>query len=241
MSPSPMTPRVKYTVRRDDQHRYWTPTHDGEIQRPGYSELCAAMGVNRPNPFYTAQGREEGIALHLWLGFLVRGKTPASPPDLRIAGRVEGIKKFLRDSKFIISGGEEPLYDPTTGTCCTPDLWGFQGAWSWVKDAKRGGKLKSHALQTAAQKSALAANGFRAQKRSGLYLRDNGYRDIEHTAGVTDDANWRAIVAGYHVMTPEQRAVFAAEGYDPKFRVLTDDKRKWRIILNAHAARSYYL
>ena len=208
---------------------------------PGYSELCSAMGVTKPNRFYTEEGRAEGVALHEWLGFLVRGKVPAGAPDPRIAGRVKGIQKFVRNSGIKLVGGEEPRYDPETGVACTPDAWGYIGVWSYVIDAKRGAKLKIHRLQTVCQSIALRANGFRAQKRAALYLRDDDYRQDDHEDR-EDEARWRAIVAGYHAMTPQQRVAFSVEEFPLRnelFKTLTSAQR--RTIINAHAARSHYL
>ena len=226
-----------HPIRIDENHLYWS----GEKNVPGYSELCAAMGVTKPNPHFTAEGRAQGIALHEWLGFLIRGKEPKTLPDLRIAGRVLGIKKFIRNSGFKFVGGEEPMYDPATGVACTPDIYGHMGFFAWVIDAKRGAKQKSHKLQTACQAIVLRANGFRAQKRGGLYLKDETYRLEEHS-DPEDEVRWRAIAAGFHAMTPEQRAVFQLAEFplrDEVFKTLTYDQR--RAVINAHAARSFYI
>lgn len=180
-------------IRLDyETHTYYL----GDKIIPSYSGICADLGITKPNPFYTDAGREEGNALHRWLGFLARGKTPSEAPDPRIAGRVEGIRKFIEDTGFKIFGGEEPMYDPLLKYACTPDLYGYIGNWSWVIDAKRGAKLPSHRLQTVAQMIALGANGFRAQKRGCLYLKDGDYRLEEHT-DTKDRDKWRAIVAAY--------------------------------------------
>jgi hypothetical protein len=230
-----------HTVRIDSDHRYWVPDGASERRAPGYSELCNAMGVTRPNPFHTEDGRSQGVALHEWLGFLVRGKEPKTLPDLRIAGRVLGIKKFIRNSGIKLTGGEEPRYDPATGVACTPDLWGHIGHWAYVVDAKRGAKQKSHRLQTACQSIVLRANDFRTQKRAALYLKDNDYR-LEQHDDPEDETRWRAIAAGFHAMTPEQRAVFQVAEFplrDEVFKTLTDAQR--RAVINAHAARSWYI
>jgi hypothetical protein len=187
-----------YPVRLDDEHRYWVPGARTEERRPGFSEIALDLGISKPNPFYTDEGKEEGKALHLWLNFLARGKTPKAKPDPRIAGRVEGIKKFIKDTKFEILGGEVPLYDPINRSCCTPDMWGMIRAFLWVIDAKRGAKLKAHRLQTAAQSIALRANGVRVDKRGALYLRDEDYRLDEHV-GSQDERRWTQIVSTYHI------------------------------------------
>lgn len=188
-----------HPVRLDAEHRYLVPASStGEIQVPGYSEICKDLGIAKDNPFYTEAGREEGVALHKWLNFLVKGAVPKTAPDTRIAGRVEGINKFIKDTKFRIAGGERPLYDPVNRFACMPDVWGHMGNWSWVIDAKRGAKMKMHRLQTAAQSIALKANGFRAQKRGSLYLRDGDYHLEEHF-GVQDERRWMRIVETYHI------------------------------------------
>ncbi len=183
-----------------DQLRLDPETHTyylGERRIPSYSGIVADMGITKPNPFYTDSGREEGIGLHMWLHFLASGRVPMSEPDPRIAGRVEGIRKFLRDTKPVFVGAEEPQYHPS-GYATTPDLWCHIGNWAWIIDAKRGAKLPSHRLQTAAQSLALAHAGFRGQKRGALYLKDGDYRLDEHS-DAQDMPRWLCIVAAYHV------------------------------------------
>jgi len=189
---------VIHKVRLDDAHLYWVPGPRGEERRPGYSEICSDLGIVKPNPFYTPEGREEGVALHAWLGHLARGLTAKVAPDPRIAGRVAGIQKFLRDTGFRIMGGETPMYDPINRFACTPDLFGTMNKMLWVIDAKRGGKLPSHRLQTGAQFIALRSNGVRVQKRASLYLRDNDYRLEEHT-DTMDMARWGIFVSTHHL------------------------------------------
>lgn len=193
---------LKHSVRLDPEtHKYYVPVPDPkgpEKNVPGYSEICMDLGISKPNPFWTDSGREEGQALHLWLGHLARGLKSKNAPDPRIAGRVKGIEKFLADTKFKIAGGELPCYDPINRYACTPDLFGFIGKTAWIIDAKRGSKLASHKLQTAAQTIALRANGFRAQKRASLYLRENDYRLEEHTDPM-DLARWGIFVNCWHI------------------------------------------
>ena len=230
-----------HPVRLDENHRYWTPRRDGEIQVPGYSEICAAMGVTRANPFWTGEGRERGTAIHAWGSFHAQGKTATADPDERIRAKVEQVRRFLDETHFVLTGTEKPLYSPTQGYACTPDIWGRIGLFTWVVDFKSGAKSETHHLQTAAQSIALYENGFRAQKRGAAYIKDGTYRLVEHT-GRTDPDNWRAIVKAYHAMDAGQRIVFANEEFPLKhevFKTLTDAQR--RVIQNAHAARSYYL
>ena len=187
-----------HPVRIDADHRYWIPGPRGEERRPGYSELVKDLGIVKDNPYYTEDGRAEGVALHLWLGHLARGLAFKSEPDPRIAGRVEGIKKFLADTKFKIMGGEVPMYDPINRFACTPDLHGMMGKFLWVIDAKRGAKLPNHKLQTAAQFIALRSNGIRVQKRASLYLREGDYRLEEHTDSM-DMARFGIFVSAWHL------------------------------------------
>lgn len=187
-----------HKVRIDDEHRYFVPATRGEERRPGYSEICLDLGISKPNPFWTDEGREEGKALHLWLKFLASGKTSTTKPDPRIAGRVSGIQKFLRDTGFRIMGGETPLYDPINRFACTPDIWGILNKFLFVIDAKRGAKLPSHRLQTGAQYIALRSNGVRVQKRASLYLHEEDYRLEEHT-DTMDMARWGIFVSTYHL------------------------------------------
>lgn len=188
-----MTTGTKEAVRLDDQHRYFY----GEKRVPGFTEICQDLGIIKPNAFYTPQGREEGNALHTWLLFLAQGQEASEAPDDRIAGRVEGIRKFLRESSFKFVGGETIQYCAGLGYCCKPDLWGSIGGRTCVIEAKRRAAQKWHPLQTAAQRFALAVNEFSARQRFGLYLKDGDYRLIEHT-DTKDEKRWMSIVSAYH-------------------------------------------
>jgi len=227
---------MKHPIRIDAKHRYWIPGATKELQVPGFSELCTAMGVTKPNPFHTAEGRDRGISVHKWFHFLASGKVPKALPDERIRGKVEGIKKFLLDTRFMLHAAEEPQYDTENRTACTPDAWGHIGVWPWLIDVKSGGKTKTHALQTACQTLALRANGFQPQKRGALYLKNGGYKLIEHTDRLDLD-RWKDIAAGYHALDEAGREIFAATQ-----RLSDDSADKFdAATVRAFAARSHYL
>ena len=194
-------------IRLDENHLYWY----GSRRAPGFSEICKSMRVGEPDcadclsgvghyhngNFWTEEGRNQGTALHWWLLFLAQGKKSDKEPEPEIAGRVEGIRKFLRDEKLKLIDGEKPQYDPVLNFACTPDIWGWMNGGIWNLDGKRGGKLNIHKLQTAAQKIALKANGVPVSNRGSLYLSDGDYRVKEH-ADYLDEIRWRAIVSAYH-------------------------------------------
>ena len=179
-------------VECNENHVY---TVDGRIV-PGYSEVCADLGFPK-NPFWTEQGRAEGEALSKWLLFLAQGKEPRDPPDERIAGRVEGIKRFFKERRFVFVGGETPLYCQNLNVCCTPDIYGYIEEERVVIEAKRGAKMKRHRLQTACQALALSDNGFEVSRRCCLYLKNGGYTMDEHD-DEEDLECWRALVGAYH-------------------------------------------
>ena len=219
----------------DGNHIYWRP---GGIRVPGFSEICQALGVTRPNKFYTESGRERGTAVHAWASHIAQGKTTATAPDARIADRVDAFRTFLDWSGFKTAVTEVPMYDPASNYACTPDLFGHMGVWAWVLDLKTGAKQKTHALQSAAQKIALAANGYRAQKRGSVYLKSK--HKIDEHSDPQDEPRWRALVLAYHTLTPAEREIFAAEGFDLE-SFGREKKARFRIIANAHAARSFYI
>ena len=179
-------------LRCDSKHRYYL----GRTRKPGFTEICTAVGIIEPNRFYTDQGREEGISLSKWLLFLCQGAVPTRPPHPAIAARVEAIKSFIRDSQFRLVGGEVPQYDPKVDACCTPDIWGFIGTNKYVIDAKRGSPLPFHAVQTAAQAMALE---FAPDHRAALYLGKNGKPKLVHHEDPNDFKVWRKACADYHL------------------------------------------
>lgn len=212
-----------------------------EVEVPGFSAICAAMGVSKPNMHYTAAGRDRGTAVHAWSAHIATVGVPSRAADPRIAPRVDQFKDFLSKSGFRAEGAEISLYDPWLRFACTPDLFGYIRGVPVVIDIKTGAKLKIAELQTAAQSIALAANGFRVRKRFGLYLKDKNFRLVEHKS--QDAKYWEAIVSGYHAMTPEQREVFASDQFDksdPSCIGMVAGPG-WRRVVSAFAARSFYI
>lgn len=198
-----------HPIRLDEKdHTYWS----GKRRAAGYSEICASMHVGVPDcpqcalkvrhehhaSFWTEDGREQGKNVHYWLRFLASGKTAMNAPDKEVAGYVKAIKKFLSESKFRYDGGETPLHNPRLDYACTPDLWGRINGIRYVIDAKKGARLKVHALQTAAQKLALAANGYYAYRRASLYLKKNGTYRLYHHNDRDDESRWVRIVTAFH-------------------------------------------
>jgi len=219
-------------VNIDGDHIYRTPDR---VIRPGFSEIVAAMGVCRENPFWTEGGRQRGTATHQWAAFAAEGKHTNQEPDERIRERVYRFRKWLDFSGFKTQGAEIPLYDPLNNFCCTEDLFGVMHGATWVVELKNGGPLKIHALQTGAQKIALAANGFGAIKRGGLYLKDKKVRLIEHPDR-GDMHRWRKIVAGYHAMSRAEREIFAAPDFEPSISA----RYRQAVIVEAYNARRHY-
>ena len=173
-------------------HRY---SIDG---RPvlGFSEIMADLGFPK-NPFWTESGRAEGIALHSWCLFLAQGQEPDEPPDIRIAGRVEGFRRFLSECSFKFVDGEKPQYNPSPEYCCRPDLWGQLNGANALIEVKRGAVMGIHQIQTSAQTLALAAGGFRVVKRFCLYLKDNSYSLIQHKDRA-DFQYWKSCAEAHH-------------------------------------------
>lgn len=180
-------------IELSEDHKY---TVDG-ARVPGFTEICLALGIIQPSPFYTEDGRKQGTAIHSWMLFLAQGNTAKIQPEQEIAGRIEGFKKFLYESRFKFLGGEDIQFEPNLRYCCKPDLYGQLGTTNVVIEVKRGAVMKSHLIQTVAQSLALKAGGFRVHARYALYLKDSGdYRLIEHT-DKEDETRWKAIVGAY--------------------------------------------
>jgi hypothetical protein len=185
-------------ITLDAEHRYWK----GKERLPGFSEICADMGFPK-NPFWTDAGRDEGTALHQWVEFLALGQQVAdADPDPRIAGRVDGFRKFRRETDFACAGAESIQFEPELRYCCKPDLWGYMptalpGSPRVVIEVKRGARAKVHKLQTAAQVLALRAGGFDATERYALYLKNGGYA-LERHDDDEDFECWKALVYAYH-------------------------------------------
>lgn len=170
----------------------------GGLPVPGFSQIREAMGIgNGYKPRNLQDYLDEGTALHSWFLFLCQGQEPDAPPDERIAGRVAGIQKFLRDTQFRFVDGEKPLLCDNPLFATTPDAWGYLGDDACLVELKRSAKAKWHPLQTAAEAMAIAQAGFKVSRRLNLYLRDGNYVLDEHRDR-EDFSRWRAIVNGYH-------------------------------------------
>lgn len=180
------------TIILDENHKYWI---EGR-QIPGHSEILEDLGFKK-NPYWTEEGRKKGIALHKWLLFYAQGNKTDDLPDPRIASKVEGIKKFFKENKFIFANGETPLNHVRLRYCVTPDLWGFFGNHRVVIELKNGNRMMRHRLQTAAQAIALEDNSFPNAQRYALYLKHYDYKLEMHT-DEEDLPSWEAIVLAYH-------------------------------------------
>lgn len=184
---------TKEQIRLDEEHRYWA----GNSRVPGFSEIAQSFFPS--NPYWTERGRDEGTHLHACCALLLEHDLDWQSVDAAVMPRVRGFEKFLADTSFKPADAyvEKPQYEATLGYACTPDWPGSLGNWAVVIEGKRGAKSKIHQLQTAAQKLALRANGFKAEKRYGLYLRDFDYRLEEHT-NRADETMWPFFVAAFH-------------------------------------------
>ena len=182
-----------FMIRFDPiEHRYFY----GDRPVPGFSQIIKDLGFPT-NPFWTLGGRDEGTALSVWCLFLAQGQEPADPPDDRIAGRVEGFRRFMAECSFEFVGGEEPQYCPIPEYMCKPDLWGKLNSINSVVEVKRGAAMGIHKLQTAAQALALMAGGFSVVRRFCLYLKDGGYSLVPHKDR-SDYQYWKSCVEAYH-------------------------------------------
>lgn len=179
------------TIRLDTAHRYWR----GDQLIPGTNEVIDTYF--EPCRFFTEDGRDKGLARHIWFHFLVQGQEPDSEPDPRIASEVASFRSWLSEVKPVYIGGELPFFDSNLNVCGTPDIFAEIFGVLSVVDFKPAARATRTRLQTAAYKLNLIANGIPIVNRYELRLSDGKYRFEKHEDR-GDEARWRAMVQGFH-------------------------------------------
>jgi hypothetical protein len=186
-------------VRLDENHIYWR----GSIRTAGVSEILRPHFP--PSPYYTAEGRAEGQALHK--ACALRNEGPLDWAYLErvwpapLVMRARAVDRFYTETGFHAEAIEQIVYDPTLDYAGTLDACGPLLGRYTVVDWKRGGPLPQQKLQTAAYKRAGVSCGLPIEARCTVHLNEDGkYRLVWHEdAG--DEKRWAVIVQAHHALT----------------------------------------
>jgi len=166
-----------------ESHRYYVQG----VEIPGVTRIIDALFPHSGAQFYTDVARERGTAVHRACEYFLEGDLDESSLDERIAGHVEALRRFLRESGFVATHTEERVISSRYRFAGTLDLVGPLNGRNALIDFKTGEPLPQHALQTAAYQIAFEEMGLgRIEDRFGLYLRGDGRYRLKKFENVMD-------------------------------------------------------
>lgn len=124
---------------------------------------------------------DRGTQTHKTIELYLKGSLDEDTLDPILRPYLEGFKRFMADTGFVVHGGEVPMYDRTYKYAGTPDLWGMLNGKNTLLDIKTGVPAAWHSVQLGAYWSMLDYNITQA---GCLYLSDDGnYRLSEMLTG----------------------------------------------------------
>ena len=164
---------------------------------PSVTEVLALFFP--PSKFYTESGKDKGTNLHLCCQYLAEKDLDWDTVSQEIIPQARSYERFLKESGFKPTILETPFFDKTIWVCGKPDQIGELGGRLSVIDIKRGSKLQTHKLQTAAYKMILTHNDIPVMDRYALYLSDDKYR-IEKHSEQADENSFRTLLSAFHTI-----------------------------------------
>ena len=164
---------------------------------PSVTEVLAKFFP--PSQFYTKSGKEKGANLHLCCQFLAENDLDWDSVHPEILPQVRAYQRFLAETLFRPTILEQAFHDNSLWVCGKPDQIGVLGGRLSVIDIKRGSKLQTHKLQTAAYKMILTHNDIPVLDRYALYLSDDKYR-LEKHLEQADENSFRTLLAALHTI-----------------------------------------
>jgi hypothetical protein len=126
---------------------------------------------------------QKGKYLHEAVKLCLSDNLDRKSLDPQLQPLLWAFEKFLVDTKFEVSGSEEPMYCPQYRYAGTPDLWGLWDGKLVLVDIKSGSFAKWHPIQLAAYSHLLDANGIETRGGVDLYLKDTSYSLKSFTVG----------------------------------------------------------
>jgi hypothetical protein len=177
-----------------------SPSHEYSLDgRPilGVSKILSAAGLV-DTTWLSEDAAFRGTLVHKTVELYVKDDLDEASLDPRLAGYLEGYRRFERESGFVVAivegvyQTELSMYHAVYGYAGTPDLYGSIGARRIVVDVKSGDPQAWHGDQLAFYSMLFDPD---RPDRANLYLRPDGtYRFDKHT-GREDFDNAKAALA----------------------------------------------
>lgn len=173
-----------------------------ELRLPSVTEVLRSMGIIRPE-YYTAISRARGRAVHEACYLLDMGRLiweSLIPIEQRlgepITQYVRGWERFKRETQFIPTVLEQPLWHPSYLYAGTPDR---EGEWPHIPrvllDIKTGEAENWVGLQTGGYDELIAARGeSQWRKRVAVRLTPNGDYKVKVCDNPSDGATFLSMV-----------------------------------------------
>ncbi len=154
----------------EEDHSYWL----GELRMESVTETLVDAGMI-DRRFFTEESRTRGKYVHTAAEMIDRGTLDWDALDDTLRPRCEAYAKFCRDANPEILLTETPMHHPVYFYAGTPDRIVKINGTRMLIDLKTGVPVPATALQLAAYKELIRANGTGfCSKCSALYLRDDG-------------------------------------------------------------------
>ena len=189
-------------VLDEETHEYFV---DGD-PTPGPSKILKRFNIsNFDSPWYTAEGRDLGIAYHLGCAILNRGRDLEwDTVDSRIKDQLLAYRDLKADMGFDVVLTEKVLYSRRWKFCGKPDLVLRSSDRYLLPDIKRGVAQAQTALQTAAY-LILVAEHFNIPEpsidRYALHNTGNGGPSFKPYESKDDIPVFKGLVNAYHWLT----------------------------------------
>jgi hypothetical protein len=160
------------TIALSESHVY---TVDGKIV-PGVTDVLAPLTCwDKVNPELLAWHRTRGQHAHRAIELWNDGDLDEEDLDPQLVPFLNGWRKFVKDTGFHVTHGEQKVYHVGLGYAGMLDIRGIMRRVPWLIDLKLGAPQKTWGPQTAAYVDALAV-AERPRRRACLRLLDNDYK-----------------------------------------------------------------
>ena len=156
------------------------------------SVLRQVHNFDRVDPELLERARRFGQHVHAATDLFDRGILDEDNLDAGLLPHLNGYKKFLLETGFVVTHSEEQIYNPRQKYAGTLDTRGTWKGTTWLLDKKSGAVPRTVGLQTAAYQQACDE---KPKRRLCLQLLPNNYK----LHACEDPADWSYFVSFLNV------------------------------------------